>query len=286
MDRDSVGPSVFLSHAHEDKPLARNLAQALDELGVRVWLDEAELRVGDSLVERISDAIAEGDFLVALVSPASLRSEWCRRELALAAQRGIAEKRVTVLPIRVAGAAMPTALADRFWLDAEMKSVSELAERVVRDIKSHHSTPRDGDRSVAHVSPTELGPLLVPAPSSMHRLDEPHQVTPDPQPMFAQRAFVQVENVGDRLAFIKAHRVDPTGAGPISLRPPMAIPPGASRPVELAVSTISPSTRVRSGELFRFMLEYDSGEPPTREVWIVTRYLGGGGWENSGHEIR
>ena len=45
-------PSVFMSHSHTDKPFARRLSADLGALGAHVWLDEAELKVGDSLFER------------------------------------------------------------------------------------------------------------------------------------------------------------------------------------------------------------------------------------------
>ena len=64
-------PSVFISYAHADEPLARDLADALRGHGLRVWIDQSELRIGDSLIERLAEAIAEGDFVVALVSDAS-----------------------------------------------------------------------------------------------------------------------------------------------------------------------------------------------------------------------
>jgi len=39
--------SVFLSHSHKDKPFARKLAVDLRHAGHIVWIDEAEILVGD-----------------------------------------------------------------------------------------------------------------------------------------------------------------------------------------------------------------------------------------------
>jgi hypothetical protein len=140
----SEAASIFISHAHEDKTLARPLAEALGRQGYRVWLDEAELRIGDSLVEKIADAIAEGDFVVAIVSPASLASKWCHQELSWAATKGIADKRVVVLPVRHRGAQMPPGLVDRFFVDADEDGVDELTKKIVRDIERHRAESARG----------------------------------------------------------------------------------------------------------------------------------------------
>jgi hypothetical protein len=50
---------VFISHATEDKDeVARPLAQALHNAGLRVWLDENELQLGDSLRAKIDHGLA------------------------------------------------------------------------------------------------------------------------------------------------------------------------------------------------------------------------------------
>lgn len=41
--------SAFTSYAHADRELVRRIADALKERGHQVWIDHAELRVGDSL---------------------------------------------------------------------------------------------------------------------------------------------------------------------------------------------------------------------------------------------
>jgi len=46
-------PTVFLSHNHADKPFVRRLAADLDNQGIPYWLDEAEIKVGESLIEKI-----------------------------------------------------------------------------------------------------------------------------------------------------------------------------------------------------------------------------------------
>ncbi len=51
--------SVFLIHNTKDKPFVKKLARDLDNHGVRYWLDEAEIKVGDSLIEKIRSGLDE-----------------------------------------------------------------------------------------------------------------------------------------------------------------------------------------------------------------------------------
>ncbi len=110
-------PSIFVSYAHEDRELAHALAKAMEAEGARVWLDQGELLIGDSLIERISEAIAEFDFVVALVSVASIHSNWCRKEISLAMSKQVQRggRGVTILPLRVGEVQMPPPLVDVLW---------------------------------------------------------------------------------------------------------------------------------------------------------------------------
>jgi len=68
--------SVFISHNWNDKPLARKIAQTLSGFAIRVWLDEAEIKLGDSLIEKIRDGIDSVDYVLALLSKDAVESEW------------------------------------------------------------------------------------------------------------------------------------------------------------------------------------------------------------------
>ena len=73
---------IFISHASEDKAeIARPLADHLKRLGLRVWLDEFELTLGDSLRRSIDHGLAGSRFGVVILSPAFFRKEWPNKEL-------------------------------------------------------------------------------------------------------------------------------------------------------------------------------------------------------------
>lgn len=123
--------------------------------------------------------------------------------------------------------------------------------------------------------------VLVLAPPSQHRLNDPHQVTSPPQVIWAQSAFVDIENVGTAVAFIRSGGADTVGAGAVTVKPPTAIAPGATRPVELVVSTMTAYARVAAGQLVRLWLDYGS-EEADRRLSAVAQYNAGGGWANVG----
>lgn len=126
MDADKK-TKVFISYSHEDSAFARALCNELQRLGFQPWIDEAELLVGDSLVQKIGAAIIENDFVIAVVSPASIDSAWCQKELSLATTAGISLNRAKVLPVRLDCAAIPPYLLDTVYIDADRNDATTVA---------------------------------------------------------------------------------------------------------------------------------------------------------------
>lgn len=133
--------SVFLSYSWADKQLARELKAGLDAAGCRVWIDEGELRVGDSMVESISAALDQVDFVAVLVSTASVDSNWCRKEVALAMTGEIARQGVTVLPLKVGDVTMPPTLKDKLHLAVDPADVPAAVEALLVSIRKHLDPP-------------------------------------------------------------------------------------------------------------------------------------------------
>lgn len=85
--------------------------------GIKVWLDEAEINIGDSLTKKIGKAIEDADFVGAVLSHNSINSEWVQRELQIALQKEIEEKKVIVLPILIETVKMPPFLEGKLYAD-------------------------------------------------------------------------------------------------------------------------------------------------------------------------
>lgn len=109
--------SVFLSHNSKDKPWVKKLAERLTADGVVVWLDEAELNIGDSLIEKISSGIREMEYVAAVISRNSVESTWVQKEINLAMSKEIMGRKVTVLPLLIERCELPAALTDKLYAD-------------------------------------------------------------------------------------------------------------------------------------------------------------------------
>lgn len=132
---NSLNKSIFLSHTHADKPFVRKLAADLEAHGIRYWLDEAEIRVGESLIEKIRQGLDGVDFVAAVLSPNSIGSPWVQRELDVAMNQEIAGRQTKVLPILYRQCELPGFLLGKFYADFtdEQNSPSAL-KRLVESI--------------------------------------------------------------------------------------------------------------------------------------------------------
>lgn len=109
--------SVFLSHNHNDKIFVRKLARDLENHGIRYWLDEAEMKIGDSLIQKIRDGIDNVDYFAVVLSPNSINAPWVINELDVAMNHQISGKNIRVLPIMLRECEPPGFLIGKLYAD-------------------------------------------------------------------------------------------------------------------------------------------------------------------------
>jgi hypothetical protein len=107
---------VFVSHSGKDKPFVRKLVEALKKHLLDIWVDEHEIKVGDSLMVKISGALKDVDYLVIVLSQASVSSRWVEQELNAALTNHISGKGI-VLPVLLEDCELPMLLRDRLYVD-------------------------------------------------------------------------------------------------------------------------------------------------------------------------
>ena len=112
-----MNTSIFLSHNTNDKAFVRKLALDLECHGVRVWLDEAELKIGDSLIEKIRDGIDSVDYVAVILSPNSIKSRWVQKEIDVAMTLEINGQKIKILPLMLERCELPGFLLGKFYAD-------------------------------------------------------------------------------------------------------------------------------------------------------------------------
>ena len=108
---------VFICHASTDKEIVRRIAKELERYGIRVWLDERELRVGDSLRERIEHALENSDHVLVVLSKSALERPWVNKEINAAFSLETDRKTNVILPVLIDPCKVPLLLRDKLYAD-------------------------------------------------------------------------------------------------------------------------------------------------------------------------
>lgn len=108
---------IFISYSHENKDFVDKLAMQLVHRNVNVWLDRWELSIGDSIIDRVQEAVDGASALLVILSKASIASEWCKRELSSGFLRELEEKRVVVMPVLLEDCDIPLFARGKLYAD-------------------------------------------------------------------------------------------------------------------------------------------------------------------------
>jgi hypothetical protein len=128
--------TVFLSYSHQDGEVVRAIESGLRAEGVSVWLDQNEINVGDSIVEKISTKLATVDFLVFFISAGSISSSWAQYELNNIISRRISEQRgPKVIPVLLSDVEVPSILRDVKFIDLRDRDVQRGVKEIVKAIR-------------------------------------------------------------------------------------------------------------------------------------------------------
>ena len=133
--KDSV--NVFMSHSSKDKPFVRKLTADLSEHGVEPWLDEYEIKTGQSIISELNKGIGGCDFLLLVASQAALESRWVQEEWKAAYSNQVQNGITKVLPIKKDQCELPPLLSTKKWLDFE-ENYNEGLNQLLLDIEGHH----------------------------------------------------------------------------------------------------------------------------------------------------
>lgn len=156
---------IFISHSSKDKSFVRRLAEDLRNLGVPVWFDEWELKVGDSLNFKIEEGIKDSSWLAVVISSNSINSKWVQKELNAAFSKELQRNNVFILPILMEDCEVPLFLKDKVFADFR-KSYEKGFEALIKSLipvnpyypKSISKETVDKKEPVIHKQPTIPNP--------------------------------------------------------------------------------------------------------------------------------
>lgn len=72
---------AFLAHANDDHAFALRIAGALHAQGIATFIDDWELRSGDSIRQKLAQGIADCTHFIVLLTPVSLGRPWVKTEI-------------------------------------------------------------------------------------------------------------------------------------------------------------------------------------------------------------
>lgn len=78
---ENLMTQVFLSYSDEDRAFMQKIAKTLMRKGMTVWTNRTDIKSGVEYGEVIDRGIEQADNLVFLMSPTSLKSVYCKKEL-------------------------------------------------------------------------------------------------------------------------------------------------------------------------------------------------------------
>ena len=140
-DGVTIEYDVFISHASEDKDtVVRPLANALLQRGLKVWYDEFELKIGDSLRRKIDKGLANSRFGIVVLSRSFIRKGWTNYELDGIISKAVSGEQV-MLPIwheitKKEIVDYSPSLADKVARNTSSYTIEEIADEITEMIRS------------------------------------------------------------------------------------------------------------------------------------------------------
>lgn len=110
-------PHVVIPYGYADHEFARRLAGALRRERVTPWVDDVDMSAGVILINRISRSVRPVNFVVPVISAASVTSNWVQRDLKAVIAMEFSARPVRVLLARIDSTALPDYLKSHSYLD-------------------------------------------------------------------------------------------------------------------------------------------------------------------------
>lgn len=174
---------VFISYSRSDMEFVQRLAADLQRAGLDVWWDISDIQGSDVWERKIQEGLNSSQYIIVVLTPASLESRWVRREYLSADNKGL-----RIIPLKLkASNDLPLTLRDIQPIDSVNRTYADTLSEVLRIIngKAQSSSTKEGDRS--HLSADLVG---VMQSKELAKIDTPVDSTISPT--FAPRGILEL----------------------------------------------------------------------------------------------
>jgi TolB-like protein len=153
-----AGPYIFVSYAHDDVASVEPELVRLTDAGFNVWYDEG-IMPGSSWRQELADQIAKASLFLFFVTPRSVASPNCQKEVHFAIEQGI-PLMVVYLSETQMSTGMQLALSDIQAIMKHQLAQDDYVRKLISGVSAHLS-PVVGDTPVG-IAPTESKSHAVP----------------------------------------------------------------------------------------------------------------------------
>ena len=121
---------VFISYSRRDLAFVEKLAADLKEAGLDVWYDLSGLEVGSRFQREIVSALQVSQYVIVVLSPDSIVSEWVEREYLYASNLG-----KEILPLYYRSCDLPLYFLNINYIDVRGKNYKRNFPEIVRTLR-------------------------------------------------------------------------------------------------------------------------------------------------------
>jgi hypothetical protein len=172
---NEVVRDIFICHASEDKKeIVGPIVQAFTQSGISVWYDEAEIKWGDSITQKVNEGLRISRFVIVVLSPSFAKKNWPQRELNTALNIEASTGEVKVLPLLVGSEMEKREILDKYpllsdkkylaWIGTPQEIVQEMNNRLsklgIANRQSRKIPPIPGNKN-AYIYPKKYWWLVV-----------------------------------------------------------------------------------------------------------------------------
>jgi hypothetical protein len=94
-------PSTFISYSFKDSEFAKKLHDDLQRSGIRCWLAERSLNIGEPIYDTIAETIRTFDAVIVVLSADAIKSSWVQTEVEHAVRKAHETRTPMILPVKI-----------------------------------------------------------------------------------------------------------------------------------------------------------------------------------------